>query len=201
MEAYLITFGAMLLRWLHVIAAMAWIGESFHFVLLDNGLREPKDPEAKRRGVAGELWAVHGGGFYHHQKYLTSPPTLPKRLHWSFWQAYTTWLSGFALFALMYLSSPSLYLANRTSDWAWVAQLTSWQVDGVAVLFLVLGWLIYNELCKRISPTMQRDGILTIAVAVMMVLVAYVSTQLFSGRAAFLLTGAVMATAMAANVF
>jgi len=201
MEAYLIDFGNMLLRWLHVIAAIAWIGESFYFVMLDNGLRAPADPGDKRRGVFGEMWAVHGGGFYHNQKYATAPEKLPDDLHWSFLKAYTTWLSGFALFVLLYMTRPDIYLLNNTSDWEWAAQLTGWQVNLVALLFLLLGWIIYNELCKRISPTMQRDGILGVAVAVMMVGVAYLSSQIFAGRAAFLLTGAVMATAMAANVF
>lgn len=201
MEAYLIEFGNMLLRWLHVIAAIAWIGESFYFVMLDNSLREPGDANDKSRGVFGEMWAVHGGGFYHNQKYTTSPAKLPEHLHWSYLKAYTTWLSGFALFALMYLTQPQIYLVNSSSSWAWAANMTGWQAIIAALLFLLLGWVIYNELCKRVSPTMQRDGILSAVVAVMMVVVSYLSTQIFAGRAAFLLTGAVMATAMAANVY
>ena len=201
MEAYLLEFTNMLLRWLHVIAAIAWIGESIYFVMLDNGLRPPGDPGDKQKGVFGEMWAVHGGGFYHNQKYATAPAKLPEDLHWSFWKAYTTWLSGFALFALLYLASPSIYLVNPSSPWEWAANMTGWQANVVAVLFLLLGWVVYNELCKRISPTMNRDGVLSIAVAVMMVVVSYLSVHLFAGRAAFLLTGAVMATAMSANVF
>nr|WP_298376781.1 urate hydroxylase PuuD [uncultured Halomonas sp.] len=201
MEAYLLEFGNMLLRWLHVIAAIAWIGESIYFVMLDNGLKSPRAAEDKQKGVFGEMWAVHGGGFYHNQKYATAPAKLPDDLHWSFWKAYTTWLSGFALFALLYLASPSIYLVNPSSSWEWAANMTGWQANVAAVLFLLLGWVIYNELCKRISPNMERDGVLSIAVAVMMVVVSYISVHLFAGRAAFLLTGAVMATAMSANVF
>lgn len=201
MEAYLIEFGNMLLRWLHVIAAIAWIGESFYFVMLDNGLHAPADDGDKRRGVFGEMWAVHGGGFYHNQKYATAPAKLPADLHWSFLKAYTTWLSGFALFALLYLTQPAIYLVNSSSSWAWAANMSGWQADIAALLFLLLGWIIYNELCKRVSPTMNHDGILSAVVAVMMVVVSYLSVQIFAGRAAFLLTGAVMATAMAANVF
>ncbi|WP_163650224.1 urate hydroxylase PuuD [Modicisalibacter sp. 'Wilcox'] len=201
MEAYLIDFGNLLLRWLHVIAAIAWIGESIYFVMLDNSLRPPKAAEDQSKGVFGEMWAVHGGGFYHNQKYASAPAKLPADLHWSFWKAYTTWLSGFGLFLLLYLAKPDFYLINHSSDWAWAASLAGWQANLLALAFLFGGWLVYNELCKRISPDMTRDGLLSIAVAVMMVIVAYLSTQIFSGRAAFLLTGAVMATAMSANVF
>ena len=201
MEAYLLDFANLLLRWLHVIAAVAWIGESIYFVMLDNGLRPPKSETAKKNGVFGEMWAVHGGGFYHSQKYLTSPSELPSDLHWSFWKSYTTWLSGFALFALLYLTKPTFYLVNPSSPWEWAANLSGTEVNVVAILFLIAGWVVYNELCKRISPNMERDGLLSIAVAVMMVIVAYLSTHIFSGRAAFLITGAVMATSMSANVF
>ncbi|MGM0913513.1 MAG: urate hydroxylase PuuD [Pseudomonadota bacterium] len=201
MQAYLLDFGNFMLRWLHVIAAIAWIGESIYFVMLDNGLRTPKAAEDRDKGVFGEMWAVHGGGFYHNQKYATAPAKLPEDLHWSFWKAYTTWLSGFALFILLYMANPSFYLVNPDASWAWAANMSGWQANVVALLFLLGGWVVYNELCKRISPNMTRDGVLSIAVAVMMVVVSYLSTQIFSGRAAFLLTGAVMATAMSANVF
>lgn len=201
MQAFILDFGNFMLRWLHVIAAIAWIGESIYFVMLDNSLRKPKSEDCIKKGVFGEMWAVHGGGFYHNQKYATSPEALPDDLHWSFWKAYTTWLSGFALFIILYMAQPSFYLVNPNSDWAWAAELTGWQANILALVFLLLGWVIYNELCKRISPNMERDGVLSIAVGVLVVVVAYLSTQLFAGRAAFLLTGAVMATAMSANVF
>lgn len=201
METYILDFGNFMLRWLHVIAAIAWIGESIYFVMLDNSLKPPQDEDCKKKGVFGEMWAVHGGGFYHNQKYATSPGTLPADLHWSFWKSYTTWLSGFALFVILYMVNPSFYLVNPNSSWKWAAELSGWQANVIAVLFLVFGWVVYNELCKRISPNMERDGVLSIAVGVLFVVIAYLSTQLFAGRAAFLLTGAVMATAMSANVF
>lgn len=201
MHTFLIEYGNLLLRWLHVIAAIAWIGESIYFVMLDNSLRPPHSAQLRQRGVFGEMWSVHGGGFYHSQKYLTSPAELPDDLHWSFWKAYTTWLSGFALFAAMYLARPDVYLVNRASDWAWAAALQGWQAAGLAVLFLAAGWLIYDQLCRRLSPNMERDGLLSVAVAVMMVGASYLSSELFPGRAAFLITGAVMATCMSANVF
>lgn len=201
MDAYLLDFGNLLLRWLHVIAAIAWIGESIYFVMLDNSLRPPTSAEGKKRGVFGEMWAVHGGGFYHNQKYLTNPAELPDDLHWSFWKSYATWITGFVIFATMYLVKPQFYLVNTASDWAWAASLTGWQASVLAVVFLLLGWVIYDQLCRRISPNMERDGILSIAVALMMILAAYLSCQIFPGRAAFLITGAIMATCMSANVF
>ncbi|MEL7965424.1 urate hydroxylase PuuD [Vreelandella neptunia] len=201
MQAYIIDFVNLLLRWLHVIAAIAWIGESIYFVMLDNSLRAPKAEEDRDKGVFGEMWSVHGGGFYHNQKYATAPAKLPNDLHWSFWKAYTTWLSGFALFVILYMVNPGFYLVNPNSPWEWAANMTGWQANLLALAFLLGGWVVYNELCKRISPNMDRDGLLSVAVAVMMVVVAYLSTQMFTGRAAFLLTGAVMATAMSANVF
>lgn len=201
MYGYIVDVVNLLLRWLHVIAAIAWIGESIYFVMLDNSLRKPKAAEDHEKGVSGEMWAVHGGGFYHNQKYTTAPAKLPNDLHWSFWKAYTTWLTGFALFVVLYMASPEFYLVNANSPWAWAAELSGWQANLLALAFLLGGWVVYNELCKRISPNMERDGLLSLAVPVMMVIVAYLSTQLFTGRAAFLLTGAVMATAMSANVF
>lgn len=201
MEAYLLEFGNLLLRWLHVIAAIAWIGESIYFVMLDNSLRPPKSAEDKNRGVFGEMWEVHGGGFYHNQKYLTTPPEMPEHLHWAFVKAYTTWLSGFAIFSTMYLAKPSFYLVNPSSNWAWAASLSGWQAGVIAGAFLVAGWILYDQLCRRISPTMEHDGALSVAVAVMMVAVSYLACQIFPGRAAFLITGAVMATCMSANVY
>ena len=202
MESYLMEFGNLLLRWLHVIAAIAWIGESIYFVMLDNSLTRPQGEPDQRYDLLGEMSSVHGGGFYHNQKYLTRPPfPLNDKLHWSFWKSYTTWLSGFALFCLLYLTSASVYLANPASPWAWAAALTPVEVGIAAVALLIIGWLVYDELCRRISPEMQRDGLLSLAVALMMTGVAYFSSHVFQGRAAFLLTGAVMATCMSANVF
>lgn len=201
MESYFFEWLNLLLRWLHVIAAVAWIGESVYFVMLDNSLHPPKDAAGKARGVFGEMWSVHGGGFYHNQKYLTNPPELPDDLHWSFWKSYTTWLSGFALFSVLYLLKPDFYLVDTASPWSWAAKLSGAEANLTALGFLVGGWLVYDQLCRRISPNMQNDGVLAIAVAVMMVGVAYLTCHIFQGRAAFLITGAVMATSMSANVF
>lgn len=201
MDSYFFEWLNLLLRWLHVVAAVAWIGESVYFVMLDNSLRPPKDAAGKARGVFGEMWSVHGGGFYHSQKYLTNPPELPDDLHWSFWKSYTTWLSGFALFAVLYLLKPDFYLVDTGSAWPWAARLTGTEANLTALAFLAGGWLVYDQLCRRISPNMQHDGVLAIAVALLMVAVAYLTCHTFQGRAAFLITGAVMATSMSANVF
>ncbi|GAB2903904.1 urate hydroxylase PuuD [Paralcaligenes sp. KSB-10] len=200
MEAFALEFGNLLLRWLHVIAAIAWIGESIYFVMLDNSLHAPRGEHSKKLGVFGEMWAVHGGGFYHNQKYLTNPAELPEDLHWSFWKAYTTWLSGFGLFTILYLLKPAFYLVNPASPWAWAASLNGLQASLLAIAFLVVGYIIYSQLCRRVSPNMERDGLLSLAVGAMMVAVAYLTTQIFPGRAAFLITGALMATCMSANV-
>jgi uncharacterized membrane protein len=200
-EAYLVDWTNLLVRWLHVIAGIAWIGESIYFVMLDNSLHPPRSAASKQLGVYGEMWAVHGGGFYHNQKFLTNPPELPDDLHWSFWKSYTTWLSGFALFALLYLANASIYLVNKASPWAWAAGLSGVAASLVAIAFLLVGWLVYDQMCRRISPNVERDGLLSIAVAAMMIAVAYLSTQIFQGRAAFVITGAVMATSMSANVY
>lgn len=183
---------ALLLRWLHVIAAIAWIGESFYFVALDNGLKKPK-PGSAPAGVAGESWSVHGGGFYHKQKYLVSPATMPEDLHWSKWKSYTTWLSGFALFALVYLLHPQVYLIDTR-----VAALSPALAVALAIGFLVIGWLVYDAACRLIG---FRDRVLGVVVGLFVLALAIAATQLFSGRAAFLLVGATLATIMSANVF
>jgi uncharacterized membrane protein len=190
MIAFWLDAAAFLLRWLHVIAAIAWIGESFYFVMLDRGLKSPRQPAP---GLAGESWSVHGGGFYHKQKYLPAPAELPDELHWSKWKSYTTWLSGFALFALLYLGSPQLYLIDPA-----VAALSPAEAVAWALAFLVLGWLGYDLLCRAIG---FRDRLLGLTVGLGVLALAFAATQLFSGRGAFLLTGAVLATIMSANVF
>lgn len=193
MEAYLGEWVNLLLRWLHVVAGIAWIGELFYFVMLDLSLKPPHDPEAKRRGVSGEFWAVHGGGFYNSQKYLVSPPRMPDELHWSKWKAYTTWLSGFALFLVLYLLQPQTYLIDRS-----VMDLSPFLADLFAVGFLAVGWAVYDALC-HVSG--DNEFALGIALTIFVVLLSFAATHVFSGRAAFLIVGATMATIMAANVF
>lgn len=193
MEAFITDWVNLLLRWLHVVAAIAWIGESFYFVMLDNGLKPPKESEDRAKGVFGEMWSVHGGGFYHAQKYLNSPPRMPEDLHWSKWKSYTTWLSGFALFCVLYLLQPQTYLIDKN-----VMDLTSDQAVGIAVSFLIGGWFVYDGLCRLLG---KNERVLGIAVALFVFVATYATTHIFAGRAAFLIVGAMMATSMSANVF
>jgi len=189
-EGFLLEALGLLLRWLHVVAAIAWIGESFYFVMLDRALVPPK---VAAQGLHGELWSVHGGGFYHKQKYLPAPAELPADLHWSKWKSYATWLSGFALFALLYLRSPSIYLVDPA-----IAALAPGQAIALALGFLAAGWIVYDLLCRWVG---FREGLLGVLVGLMVLALAWAATQLFAGRAAFLLVGAVLATIMSANVF
>jgi uncharacterized membrane protein len=193
MEAYLLEWANLLLRWLHVIVAIAYIGSSFYFVWLDNSLRPPVDEALKAKGVGGELWAVHAGAFYNPQKYVLAPPHLPKDLHWFYWEAYSTWLSGFGLFSVLYLFNPKVFLIDAN-----VANITPAVAVLAALGFLVGGWLIYNLLCKVLE---KQEKLLAFLVAVYVGLIAWGTCHVFSGRAAFLITGATLATIIAANVF
>jgi uncharacterized membrane protein len=196
METYLLDWANLLLRWAHVIVAIAWIGSSFYFVFLDSSLTPPEDEQLKRDGVSGELWAVHGGGFYHPVKFNVSPPQLPNNLHWFYWESYSTWLTGFALLAVSYLWSPSVYLIDpRVMEWSPAAAITT------ALALLVVFWLLYDAICRTLGQTRNGDAKVGLAVLVLVCVASYVATQLFAGRAAFLLVGAMLATAMSANVF
>ena len=196
MDAYLLDWANLLLRWAHVITAIAWIGSSFYFVFLDNSLTPPNATELKAKGVDGELWAVHGGGFYNPQKYGVAPKSLPANLHWFYWEAYSTWLTGFALFTVMYLFNAGTFLVDK-SIYAWS--------PGVAIAaalgFLVVFWFIYDAICRAFGQKQCGDLIVAGGVLVAVVFASWLSCQLFAGRAAFLMTGAMLATAMSANVF
>ncbi|MBP6900617.1 MAG: urate hydroxylase PuuD [Burkholderiaceae bacterium] len=196
MDSYLLDWANLLLRWAHVIVAIAWIGSSFYFVFLDNSLTPPDDPELKAKGVGGELWAVHGGGFYHPQKYPVAPKSLPPHLHWFFWESYSTWLTGFGLFTVLYLFNASSFLIDKS--------VHAWS-PGVAIAtalgFLVVFWIVYDAVCRTLGRGPRGDAIVGAVVAGVVVLAAWLACQLFAGRAAFLLVGAMMATAMSANVF
>jgi uncharacterized membrane protein len=195
METYLLDWANLLLRWLHVIVAIAWIGSSFYFVFLDSSLTPPADEKLRADGATGELWAVHGGGFYHPVKYAVSPPTLPPHLHWFYWESYSTWLSGFGLFLVSYLWSPSVYLIDlRVMAWSPGAAVAA------ALAFLVVFWVLYDLACRTLGQGRHGDGKVGIAVAVLVALAAWLACHLFAGRAAFLLVGAMLATAMSANV-
>ena len=178
------------LRWLHVITAIAWIGSSFYFIALDLGLRRH---EALPDLVHGEEWQVHGGGFYHIQKYLVAPPTLPEHLTWFKWESYATWLSGFALMAVVYYVGADIYLIDAEK-----ADLSLYMAIGISLAVLFVGWLGYNALCR--SPLGENPTALMLALYVILVILAYGLDQIFTGRAAFLHLGAVTATIMSFNV-
>jgi uncharacterized membrane protein len=177
-------------RWLHVITAIAWIGSSFYFIALDLGLR--KTPSLPPLGH-GEEWQVHGGGFYHIQKYLVAPDFLPEHLTWFKWEAYWTWLSGFMLLVLVYYMGADLYLVDRT-----VLDVAAWQAIALSLASIVLGWVLYDALCK--SPIGQSTTGLMLVLFAILVAMSWGYTQLFTGRAALLHMGAFTATIMAANV-
>ena len=196
MDAYLLDWATLLLRWLHIITGVAWIGASFYFVSLDNSLTPPKNKADADKGVGGEQWGVHGGGFYHHQKYPVSPGYVPDQLHWSMWQSYATWLSGFALFTLMYLFNASTFLIDKTLfDWTPAAAIST------ALAFFVAFWLLYDLICRTLGSGKDGDLIVGVCVFVLIVFASWLSCQLFAGRAAFLLVGAMVATTMSGNVF
>jgi uncharacterized membrane protein len=196
MESYLLDWANLLLRWVHVITAIAWIGSSFYFVFLDSSLTPPVDEDLKRQGVSGELWAVHGGGFYHPVKFAAAPPQLPAHLHWFYWESYSTWLSGFSLFTVSYLWSAGTYLIDKSvMDWSPAAAIA------VALSFLVLFWLAYDGICRTFGQRKNGDAIVGALLAVLVAVAAWLACHWFAGRAAFLLVGAMMATSMSANVF
>ena len=196
MESYFLDWANLLLRWAHVVTVIAWIGASFYFVFLDLSLVPAQDEELKKQGVTGELWALHGGGFYHPVKYAVSPPTLPEHVHWFYWEAYSTWLTGFALFTVSYLWSADTYLIDK-SRMAWSEPAAI----GVALSFLVAFWILYDAICRVFGSRKHGDALVGALVSLVICIAAWLACHWFAGRAAFLLVGAMIATAMAANVF
>ncbi len=178
-------------RWLHVVTAIAWIGSSFYFIALDLGLRKGAHLP---QGVGGEEWQVHGGGFYHIQKYMVAPPHMPEHLTWFKWEAYSTWLSGFALLAIVYYASADLFLIDRN-----VLDVSAPVAILISIASIGIGWVVYDLLCK--SPLGKSDTGLMLVLFAVLVFMAWGYTQLFTGRAALLHLGAFTATIMSANVF
>ncbi|TAM42689.1 MAG: hypothetical protein EPN61_09250 [Burkholderiaceae bacterium] len=196
MQSYYLDWANLLLRWVHVITAIAWVGSSFYFVFLDSSLTPPIDEDLKKQGVSGELWALHGGGFYHPVKFNVSPPKLPDHLHWFYWESYTTWLTGFSLFTVSYLWSANIYLIDKSlMDWSPAAAIVA------ALAFLVVFWLLYDGICRVFGARKNGDAIVGALVLVLVCVASWLACHLFAGRAAFLLMGAMLATSMSANVF
>jgi uncharacterized membrane protein len=192
MEAYAGEWLQLLIRWVHVITGIAWIGASFYFIWLDNHLRAPPFVRDAPDAVGGELWAIHGGGFYQVQKYRVAPPALPETLHWFKWEAYWTWLSGFALFvALYWWNAPTYMIAPG-------APVTAPVAVAISALLLAVGWLFYDQLCRRLGFAHER--VLGVLLVAFLALCAFALSHVFSGRAMFLQIGAMLGTMMAANV-
>jgi uncharacterized membrane protein len=188
-DPYLIDWLDLVLRWLHVIAAVVWIGTSFYFVALDNHLKPPKRKEDADAGVGGEAWEVHGGGFYLVQKFTVAPKSLPETLHWFKWEAYTTWLSGFALFCVLYYVDADLNLVG--------ADMSEWAAIAISLALLVAAWVVYDVLCRVIDNELVLAGVLVALVTA----TAYGLSLLFTDRAVWLQLGAMLGTIMVANVF
>jgi len=194
MESYLLDWANLLVRWLHLIVGIAWIGSSFYFIMLDLSLTPAKKEEDRKRGVYGELWGVHGGGFYLSQKFLTGPKGEPltEDLHWSKWPSYTTWLSGVGMLAIVYWIGANAYLIDKS-----VMDLSQGAAIAISIAFIVGGWFVYDTLCK----TIKNENALAGAILVFIVISAWVLFHIYSGRGAFILVGAMMATMMTWNVF
>lgn len=190
MDALLLDWLNLIVRWLHVIAGIAWIGSSFYFMWLDAGLKPGTPPED---GVQGESWQVHGGGFYHMKKYLVAPGHMPETLHWFKWEAYTTWISGFALLVVLYYAQASVYLIDPA-----VMDLTPAQAVFIGIATLGLGWIAYDRICK--SPIGGRPWLLAACVFALVGVASWGYAQVFGGRGAYIHTGALIGTIMVANV-
>jgi uncharacterized membrane protein len=177
------------LRWLHLITGIAWIGSSFYFVWLDNHLKPPVSGKA-----SGEVWSVHGGGFYHKQKYQVAPSSMPDDLHWFKYEAYFTWLSGFSLLVLIYFFGAKTFLIDASK-----ANLTTLEASGIGLAALALGWVFYDLLCR--SPFGKDDKSVGLIWFAFLVMAAILLNSLFNSRGAYLLIGAMVGTVMVANVF
>ena len=194
MESYIVDWLNLGVRWLHFIAGIAWIGASLYFVWLDNHLAPPRDPLDRTRGVYGEVWSVHGGGFYCAQKYLLGPKGEPlsDNLHWFKWEAYVTWLSGMALLAIIYWWGASAYLVDRS-----VLDLSVLASIAISAASLVVGWLVYDALCRLVKNELALGVILY----VLTVLAAWGYSHVFGARAAYIHVGALIGTIMVWNVY
>ena len=193
MDPYLNDWLDLLFRWLHVVAGIVWIGTSFYFVALDSHLRPPRDRRREEEGVGGETWEIHGGGFYRIEKYRVAPATLPEPLHWFKWEAYTTWLTGFALLIVVYYVDADVNLVDRS-----VADLSEAEAIGLSIGLLVGAWAVYDGLCRLLAG---RPRVLAVAILAAIAASAYATHELFGARAAYLEVGAMLGTIMVANVF
>ena len=193
-SSYTLEWLSLLGRWTHLVTGIAWIGASSLFIWLDNHLLPPAERSSRPKGVAGELWAVHGGGFYHSQKYALAPPQLPRTLHWFYWEAYSTFLSGAFLLVLLYYVQADIYLVDPR-----VAALSRFTAVAIGVGAIIAGWIIYDALCR--SALARHGAALGGVLAILFGAAAYGLCHVFSGRGAFIEFGAMLGSIMAANVF
>ncbi len=195
MHAYVLDWLSLIVRWFHVTAGIAWIGASFFFVWLDDNLNREVSAAEKRRGIDGELWSVHGGGFYHNEKYLTGPvgEPLSNHLHWFYWEAYSTWLSGMAMLAIIYWAGASTFLIDKS-----VMDLTPAAAIAISIASLVAGWFIYDALCRIFE---WNEFALWTSLGIFLLLFDWGFFHVFGARAAFIHVGAVIGTIMVWNVF
>jgi uncharacterized membrane protein len=192
-DPYVTDWLNLLTRWLHVIAGIVWIGSSFYFIALDNHLRPPEDEGERQAGIGGETWEIHGGGFYNIKKYLVAPRVLPETLHWFKWEAYTTWLSGFALMIVLYYLNADTYMIDKS-----VADLSTGEAVAISVGLLAASWLVYDVLCRLLA---SRPFVLAAVLLGLITLAAWGIGHLFSGRAMYLQVGSMLGTMMVGNVF
>lgn len=194
MTAYLLDWVNLLGRWVHMITGIAWIGASFYFIWLDNSLETPKSKADTDKGVSGEVWSVHGGGMYHAQKYRLAPEQMPEQLHWFKWEAYTTWITGMFMLALMYWYGAEIYLIDPG-----VAELSKSVAIAIGVAVIVIGWYGYDWLCE--SDIGKKENIMAAILFVVLTIIAFALCQIFSGRGAYMHFGAMLGTIMVGNVF
>ena len=194
MTAYLLDWVNLLGRWVHMITGIAWIGASFYFIWLDNSLETPKAKEDSEKGISGEVWSVHGGGMYHAQKYQVLPDKMPEHLHWFKWEAYTTWITGMFMMAIMYWYSAEIYLIDPG-----VAAISKPVAIVIGLAVIAFGWIGYNWLCE--SKFGKRENLMSTILFVALTIIAFLLCQVFSGRGAYMHFGAMLGTIMVGNVF
>ncbi|KZY69222.1 urate hydroxylase PuuD, partial [Oleiphilus sp. HI0067] len=193
MEAYFLEWLNLFFRWFHVIAGVAWIGASFYFVWLDNSLENP--PQWKKdKGIGGDLWAIHGGGFYEVAKYKLGPEAMPRNLHWFKWEAYTTWLTGMVMLWIVYYVGAESFLIDNSK-----LELSQWEAIGLGMSFIAIGFAVYEILVK--TPLRYKDGAFGLVLFAFLAFSAWVADQLFSDRGAYIHVGALIGSIMAGNVF
>jgi uncharacterized membrane protein len=195
MQGYVLDWLGLLVRWFHFTAGIAWIGASFYFVWLDDNLNRKVTAGEAARGVNGELWGVHGGGFYHSEKFLTGPvgEPLSNDLHWFYWEAYSTWLSGIAMLAIVYWAGASTFLIDKT-----VLDLTPPEAIGISIASLVVSWFVYDALCRIFE---KNEAVLWTAIGLFLLVADWSLFHIFGARAAYIHVGAIIGTIMVWNVF